>query len=111
MKRRKPPIVLGTVLVIMLIAVGIIYAPRGNSEQQPMTTPPPQAEQGDRPKISADQIAAAASSSMKQTGPKAMPAEGGPSKGDPSIAVPKYTPSKQKPNDSSTSSQWYINDK
>ncbi|MBC8063968.1 MAG: hypothetical protein H7Y17_04000 [Chlorobia bacterium] len=111
MKKRKPPIVLATCLVIMLLAVGIIYGQRpkgddghGHGQEAP---PPPAAEQGERPTMSPSQITSMNKGMMKPG--KAQPGrpgmEGAPT--GPSIAVPKQQTYKPTPNDSSTSTQWY----
>lgn len=111
MKKRKPPIVLATCLVIMLLAVGIIYGQRpggpGDGHGHDQAPPPPAAEQGERPKMSPSQITSMNKGMMK---PGKLPAgradmAGGPT--GPSIAVPKQQNIKPTPNDSSTSTQWY----
>lgn len=110
MKKRKSPVVLITVLVIMLVAVGIIYSPRtANQEHAMAQPPPPTAEKGERPKISANEVASMASSSMsnKQAPNRSLPDE---ATSGPSIAVPQQTTSKPTPNDSTTSTQWYTNE-
>jgi len=111
MKRRKPPIVLTTILVIMLVAVGIMFSPQGmaGGHQEQQAPPPPSAEQGERPTVTSDQVSAMATANIAGDkapggGPEAMQ----PSKpGRPSIAVAKQETYKPKPNDSSTSTQWY----
>ncbi len=116
MKKRKPPVLLATVLVIMLVAVGIIYSPRGaggdghdHGQQAANTPPPPAAEQGERPKVSASDVASLAKGAMStatQAGPDTPGRPGGKSEG-PSIAAVKPSTYKPQPNDSSTSTQWY----
>ena len=110
MKKRKPPILLTTVLVIMLVAVGVMYSPRGivGEQDEHQAPPPPSAEQGTRPTVTSDQVSAMATANIAGDkgpgGPELMQ----PSKpGRPSIAVPKQQAYKPKPNDSSTSTQWY----
>jgi hypothetical protein len=113
MKKRKSPIVLATVLVILLVAVGIIYSPRtvgdGHGPEVAQQAPPPNAEQGDRPKLSASDVSSMASSSMAARPKPAMVASeaGGPGGSGPTISVPKFTESKPTPNESSISNQWY----
>jgi hypothetical protein len=109
MKRRKPPVVLITCLVLMLVAVGIMYAPRGSTPEGQQEPPPQQAENGDRPKISSTDVASIASHTMQSAkpGPKQM---GGPPGSGPSISVRKPENTAPKPNDSSTSTQWYTNE-
>ena len=114
MKRRKPPVVLITCLVLMLVAVGIMYAPRGSTPEGQQEPPPQRAENGDRPKMSSTDVASIASQTMKSPGkpgmkPTAMGGEGGAPTG-PSIAVPKAHTYVPKPSDSSTSTQWYTNE-
>lgn len=107
MKKRKPPVVLATCLVIMLVAVGIIYAPKGSSDGHvEPTAPPPSAETGERPTLSSSQISSMASSAMKGDGP-VQGKPGAATVDGPSIAMPKVIDSKPKPNDASTSTQWY----
>ncbi|HJP82309.1 MAG TPA: hypothetical protein VJ835_02285 [Fimbriimonadaceae bacterium] len=106
MKKRKPPIVLATCLVLMLVAVAILYRPHSDTEEQ--VAPPPSAEQGERPAVSTNDVASMASGAMKATaegGPKrpGMPGE----ESGPSIQLHKVQPTKPKPNESSTSTQWY----
>lgn len=116
MRKRKPPVLLGTVLVLMLVAVGIMYAPRGSGddghghEQQAANTPPPPAaEKGDRPKISTSQVAGMAKTAMAtppakgRPGPVGVPSEGS----GPSVAAARPQAYKPTPNESSTSTQWY----
>lgn len=111
MRKRKSPVVLVTILVIMLVAVGIIYSPRGGGdahahEAQPQGQPP--VETGDRPKINTSDVAAMASSSMAASGPKkAVPMGGGAGGNEPSIVVPVQQNNRPVPSDSSTSTQWY----
>lgn len=113
MKKRKPPIVLATILVIMLVAVGILFAPKSEADRQAAAAPPPpSAETGERPKMTADQVSqmakgALASKPSKPGGRPTMQEDGGGPSAGPSIAVPKQTPYKPTPNDSSTSTQWY----
>jgi hypothetical protein len=114
MKKRKPPVVLATCLVLMLVAVGIMYAPKGGAgdghDHAAEAAPPPTAETGERPKVTSQQISAMSSrpAAPKDGGaarPKPMMGEGAAS-----IAVPKPTTYKPTPNDSSTSTQWYTNE-
>jgi hypothetical protein len=108
MKKRKPPIVLATCLVILLLGVAIFFRPRSANEHQvEATPPPPSAEQGERPKLNASDVASMASSSMASKRMKTGPAEIGNPSGKPSISVVKPSDYKPKPNDSSTSTQWY----
>lgn len=115
MKRRKPPVLLATCLVLMLVAVGIFFSPKGSGddghghgEQQAANTPPPPAaEKGDRPKVSAGQVANMAKTAI--AAPKTALSEGKPGRpgSGPSIAATKPSNYKPTPNDSSTSTQWY----
>lgn len=115
MKKRKPPVLLATCLVLMLVAVGIIYAPKGgggdghdHGQQAANTPPPPAAETGNRPKVSTGQIANMAKSAVSQapTASERPTMGGGPNSG-PSIAASKPVNYKPQPNESSTSTQWY----
>lgn len=115
MRKRKPPVLLVTMLVLMLTAVGIIYAPRAaagdghdHGQQAANTPPPPAAETGDRPKVSASQVATMAKGGIGapekgRPGPTGMPGPGT----APSIAAVKPMSYKPTPNESSTSTQWY----
>lgn len=114
MKKRKPPVVLATCLVLMLVAVAIVYAPNrggGDGHDHGAEAPPPAVEQGERPKATPEQISAM-SKGGATTAPKARPM-GGPTKAvdpnaGPSIAMPKQQQQyKPTPNESSTSTQWY----
>ncbi len=117
MRKRKPPVLLATLLVFMLVAVGIFFAPKGSGDghdhgpEASNTPPPPAAETGSRPKMDPKQVAGMAKGAMSQpvpSGERPMGAPGG--DGKPSIAVPKPTSYKPAPNDSSTSTQWYTNE-
>lgn len=118
MRKRKSPVVLATILVIMLVAVGIIYAPRGTSdphaqEMAQQQTPPPTAEQGERPKISSTDVASMASSSMTsnpQLGRAMAPGDEAKPGEKPSIAAAPVDNAKPVPNDATTSTQWYTNE-
>ena len=117
MKNRKPPIVLGTCLVVMLLAVGIIYAPHGTkSEEEQAREAQQQAQQqadpnAERPKLSSGQ----ASDFVKQQMGGATPGNGQPSPKMAKMAGAEHSSIervksenyKPKPNDSSTSTQWY----
>ncbi|MBN9502597.1 MAG: hypothetical protein BGO01_17645 [Armatimonadetes bacterium 55-13] len=114
MKKRKPPIVLGTLLVIMVIATAIIYKPQGapgdhdHEQEQPAANQP----EPERPKMTPQQAAGINSSAMKTSAApgspqRAMPTRPGEESNEPSIAVPKQQNYKPKPNDSSISTQWY----
>lgn len=106
MKKRKPPVVLATCLVILLISVGIFFAPQGAGHAHEEAAPQPQAEQGDRPTMTTDQVSSMASGAMKtQT---LVPNKPGAKTGGPSVLVPKQVTTKPKPSESSTSTQWYI---
>jgi hypothetical protein len=116
MRKRKSPVVLATILVIMLVAVGIIYAPRGGDghdhEQVAQQPPPPTAEKGERPKISSKDVASMASSSMggQATSARMMTPDGDTPSNKPSIAMAPQTQHKQEPNDATTSTQWYTDE-
>lgn len=118
MRKRKPPVLLATVLVLMLVAVGIMYSPRGSAgdghdhgaEQAANTPPPPAAEKGERPKISTSQVAGMAKGGIgapSKGGPRSAPDGMGAPGAAPSIAATKPQAYKPTPNDSSTSTQWY----
>lgn len=121
MKKRKPPIVLATCLVLLLVAVGIIYAPK--SAASPEDAQREQQEQmeqananAERPAITPTQASQFVKGQMQgakggpPTGPNGGPPKGmmGPNGGDrSSIEAIKPSMVKPKPNDSSTSTQWY----
>jgi len=114
MKKRKPPVVLATILVVLVVGVGIVYAPRGSSEpeQQQQPTPPPETQE--RPKVSTSEASDAIKSMMKSGGgsPQDKMPSGGPhvigQDNGSSVKVMKAPAGyKPMPNDSSISSQWY----
>lgn len=115
MRKRKPPVFLATVLVLMLVAVGIMYAPRGaddghgHNQQAANTPPPPAAEKGERPKISASQVVGLAKGAMANSDKGGRPGPDGPAgpATGPSVAAIKPQAYKPTPNESSTSTQWY----
>jgi hypothetical protein len=117
MKKRKPPIVLATCLVLLLVTVGIMYKP-GNAatdphaHEQQQAPPPASTEQGTRPKMSTSDVSSMATGAMAPSAtsggrPRSPMPMGAPSSGGASIAVPKQQVYKPTPNDSSTSTQWY----
>jgi hypothetical protein len=114
MKKRKPPIVLVTVLGVMLAAVVIMNAPNASAgghnhdhhdlanQAQPETSAarPTDSKESVAAKI---QGAAGGESTMEPVG-------GGPESPDgaqPTIANRRQSISKPEPNDSSTSTQWW----
>jgi hypothetical protein len=105
MKKRKPPIVLATCLVLMLVAVAILYRPHSDKEEQ--VAPPPSAEQGERPSVSTNDVASMASGAMKATADGKPKRPGMAEERGPSIQLQKVQPTKPKPNESSSSTQWY----
>lgn len=115
MRKRKPPVLLATLLVFMLVAVGIFFAPRGSGgehdhgPQASNTPPPPAAETGPRPKMDASQVAGLAKGAMNRTATTdtAGPMGAAPGDSKPSIAVSQPPVYKPTPNESSTSTQWY----
>lgn len=115
MRKRKPPVLLATVLVFMLVAVGIFYAPRGSGDghghdhgaQASNTPPPPAAETGSRPKVDPKQVAGMAKGAMARPASSDSAGPMGGPDGTPSIALPKPSNHRPTPNDSSTSTQWY----
>lgn len=116
MKKRKPPIVLATFLIIMVAAVALMYSParQGQGDQPEQPQAPTETEA--RPTMTQDQSAAIVKSAM--TAKPNMP-RGGPqlqkpgmpgSSTEPSIKMSKPANYKPTPNDSSTSTQWYTNE-
>jgi len=112
MKKRKPPIVLGTFLVILLVVVGIIYAPRGTmTEEEQAKQAQQQAEQqqdpnAERPTLTPQESSQIMSNVMKspdKSGPPKNPGEPEHS----SIQAIKQDAYKPRPSDSSTATQWY----
>ena len=123
MKKRKSPIVLVTVLAVMAsVAFGLQYAwskSGGAGQEQPQfqatdTNPVGQP----RPAESKEAVSAGIKDAMGG-GSKPMPEEAahphgmmeGPSILNPGAMNPNRKPEKPKPNPTSTSAQWYLNDK
>lgn len=124
MKKRKPPIVLGTLLALFVAAAfGINYVnsqpPGGPNEQ----TPPPPMDPVGQPRapespsnIANDVKQAMSTAPGKPEGeasPKPPMRPGGPMGQGPLVMNPMRSsahPQKPKPNPSSTSAQWWVQD-
>jgi len=124
MKKRKSPIVLVTVLVILLcVTFGLQFAwsrsggagqeqPQFQATDAPAVGQPRQAE-------SKEAVAQGIKGAMGSGGgPKEIgdarpggPMGGGPSILNPAAMMSNSKPEKPKPNPTSTSAQWYLNDK
>ncbi len=106
MKKRKPPVVLATCLVILLISVGIFFAPQGSGEIHQEQVAQQPVDRQARPTVSSNEVSSMATAAMKEQ--KMTPAKPGGGNSGPSVIVPKPVSTKPKPTESSTSTQWYI---
>lgn len=129
MKKRKSPIVLVTLLAVMAsVAFGLQYAwsksAGPGAEQQPQvqatdTPPVGQPRQAESKEAVANSLKGALSGPTavepmepgRPSGPGGPGGPAGPSILNPSVATANRKPEKPKPNPTSTSAQWYLDDK
>jgi hypothetical protein len=115
MKRRKPPVVLGTLLVLLLGAVAIGYRPGSKSPDDHAPEAPRESnETQSRPKMDTKDVTSIMSNSMKapaqpeaSRGPGAMAAPPMPGTNKPSISMRQQIQTKPTRPEGGTSSQWY----
>lgn len=104
MKKRKSPILLVSVLIVMVLGFFFVTFPRTALNLKPTAPTPSTGE--DVHVESKDEVANNVANQMKRRpGPMGEPMDT-----RPSIEVPKATAYKPTPNESSTSTQWYTDE-
>jgi len=112
MKRKKPPVILASILVVMAGAA-ILFIPKNEDpmQQQPQQKQSPEPTGQSRSTPSKSDVARRAAM-IDSVGPDGAPTtpESGPAGSNPAAAtiyLPRVKPMKQQPNDSSVQAQWY----
>ena len=112
MKRKKPPVVLASILVV-LAGAAILFIPKN---QDPRLQPPPQRQKDVEPtgksrstpsKGEVARKAAMIDSASPDGGPPSPAGSPGANPMAATIYLPRMTPTKQQPNDASVQAQWY----
>jgi hypothetical protein len=108
MKRRKPPVVLATCLVLLLGAVAIAYRPGGKPDAAP-EAPRESNETQERPKMESKDVTSIMSSTMKAPEKRANegPVPPMPGTNKPSISMRQRIETKPMKPDGATSGQWW----
>jgi hypothetical protein len=121
MKKRKKPIIAILLLAVLFGIVAFMNKPVQNDASPEAPKAAKEAPQEDKKAVGGDvanQLKTDSKAKPKAPAPDARPrmphgpgGPGGPGhEGMPSILRPKVAPQKPKPNDSSTSTQWYTNE-
>jgi len=116
MKKRKPPVVLASVLIV-LVGLAVVLFPKEQSmqdmQQQESNTAEKAVPTGQsRATPSKEELAARLKQAEKKNPGRSPEDMGGPAETTANavtatVLIPKYNPVKQVPNDASVSQQWY----
>jgi hypothetical protein len=116
MKKKKPPVVLASTLIV-LVGLAVILFPKSQDPSMPPQPPPKTAEDvvptgKSRSTPSKSEIKSQQKSAESRAGAMRQAPEEGPqatlaNSANPTIFIPRYNATKQTPNDASVQGQWY----